>query len=256
MQGQKRGILQKRINNFRAAAYNNDVEEITITQNGYDGIFMSYLFGKVRERFSFLPATCDLQNEGDHAEIAFRTEAAYCPYVRRFAEENIAEVIAVGYKYAYFEKKLVLPLLSERQKRLLITALVAADYKDDKAYALKRIKGFEQYSLDGVFHFRLRELQRRWQGIAQYVPTDMGVAALDGFLEFLTEDGEGKLFVKGGRVYDEEYRLLSRSELTGKISVIGEILLGCAERVYCFGETDRETTAFLKKYYGAKAVFC
>ena len=75
-------------------------------------------------------------------------------------------------------------------------------------------------------------------------------------MEFLTEDGDGKLFVKGGKVYDEEYRLLQRSVLTGKETTLGEILLGNAERVYCFGETDRETSAFLRKYYAGKAVFC
>lgn len=251
-----RVFRENRINNFFFAAYNNGVEEITITQNGFDGRYMSYLYGKVKERFSFLPAEFDMQKDGEHTEIACKTERAYCPYVRRFAEENIADVIAVGYKYAFFEKKLVLPLLSKWQKRLLCTALVAADLKEDRAYALRRLGGFESYCLDGVFHFRLRELKRRWEDIAEYVPTDMSESALDGFLEFLAEDGEGKLFVKGGKVYDEEYRLLSRSKLTGESSVVGEIMLGSAERVYCFGETDGETRSFLRKYYGDKAVFC
>ena len=255
-EGKKRGNAKNRINNFFSVAYNNDVEEITITQNGFDALYMSYVYGKVRERFSFLPTDCDLCSVGDHTEVAFKTERAYCPYVRKFAEENIADVIAVGYKYAYFEKRLVLPLLSKKEKRLLLTALVAADYREDRAYALKRLVGFQKYCVDGVYHFRLRELTKRWEGIAQYVPTDMSAASLDGFLEFLTEDGEGKLFIKGGKVYDEEYRLLSRSVLTGAETTVGEIILSGVERVYCFGETDRETAAFLRKYYGNKAVFC
>lgn len=217
---------------------------------------MSYLYAKVRERFSFLPAECDLQKDGDFSEIAFKTERAYCSYVRRFAETQIADVIAVGYKYAFLEKRLNLPLLSKSEKRLLLTALVAADYKEDRAYVARRLGGFSSYSLDGVYHFRLKELKNRWQGIADYVPTDMGVRSLDGFLEFLTEDGEGKLFIKGDKVYDEDYRLLSKSALTGEASVVGEILLGNAGKVYCFGETDGETTAFLKKYYANQAVFC
>jgi O-glycosyl hydrolase len=100
--------------------------------------------GKVRERFSFLPTDCDLCSVGDHTKVAFKTERAYCPYVRIFTEENIADVISVGYKYAYFEKRLVLPLLSQKEKRLLLTALVAADDREDRAYALKRLVGFEQ----------------------------------------------------------------------------------------------------------------
>ena len=217
---------------------------------------MSYLYGKVRERFSFLPSTCGIRREGDHTEIAFKTEREYCPYVRRFTEDNIADVIAVGYKYAYFEKHLSLPLLSKAQKRLLLTALVAADYADDRSYITRKIRGFESYCLDGMFHFRLRDLQKRWDGIIDYIPTDMGESSLDGFIGFLIEDGEGKLFVKDGKVYGEDYRPLSRSLLTGVESPTGEILLGGAQQVYCFGEVDKETKAFLDKYYEKKAVFC
>ena len=238
------------------AAYNNGVEEITIVQNGFDSLYMSYLFGKVKQRFSFLPARFEFEEKGEYTQIACQTERAYCPYVRRYAEENIADVVAVGYKYAYFEKRLALPLLNEEQKRLLITALVAADLKEDRAHILRKVHGAETYCLDGVYHFRLQQLKRRWQDIVEYVPVDMGESSLEGFLGFLVEDGEGKLFVKGGKVYDEEYRELSKSKLTGKESSIGEILLGGAEKVYCFGETDGETRAFLEKYYREKAVFC
>ena len=248
--------MKKAINNFRVLAYNTIVEEITITQNGFNEGYIDYLQRRVEERFSFLPGACTMQKNGGDCALAFRTESAYCPYVRKFAEENIADVIAIGYKYAFFERRLSTPLLNAKQKRLLFTALVSADYQDDKSYALKRLRGFRSYSLDGVFHFRLQELARRWQSIADYVSEDLGESALDGFLEFLTEDGEGKLYVKDGKVYDGEYRLLSKSRLTGEESTIGEILLGNAEHIYCFGETERETAAFLRQYYGSKAVFC
>lgn len=244
------------INNFVFTAYNNDVEEITIIQNGYDSLYMSYLYGKVKERFSFLPSEYGLERHGETTEMAFRTEREYCPYVRKFTEEHIADVLAVGYKYDFFEKRLVLPLLTKPQKRLLLTALVAADYKDDRAHIAKRIRGYEHYCLDGMFHFRLQSLKRRWNEIVEYIPTDMSESAMDGFLEFLAEDGEGKLFLKNGKIYDEEYRPVTRSLLTGVESPIGEIVLGGAERVYCFGEVDEETLSFLKKYYGEKAVFC
>ena len=217
---------------------------------------MSYLYGKVQQRFSFLPADVDMTQEGDYVRIDFKTERAYCPYVRRFAEENIADVIAVGYKYDFFENRLRLPLLSKEQKRLLLTALVAADLKEDKAYVTRRMRGFHTYSLDGVFHFRLQELKKRWEDVIAYVPTDMGRASLEDFLEFLAEDGEEKLFVKEDKVYDKDYRVLSKSTLTGKQSVIGELMLGNAGKVYCLGETDKETTAFLKKYYTGRVVFC
>ncbi len=217
---------------------------------------MSYLFGKVRERFSFLPASCDMACKGDLTEIAFKTEPAYCPYVRKFTEEHIADVLAIGYKYAFFDERLPLPLLGEEQRRLLLTALVAADYREDRGYVLRRVRGYTHYCIDGMFHFRLQELKRRWEEIIEYIPTDMGEISTEGFLSFLAEDGDGKVFLKNGKLYDDEYRRLSRSALTGKEWAIGEILLSGAEQVYCFGETERETKDFLKKYYGEKVFFC
>ncbi len=248
--------MKNSINNFCAAAYNNSVEEIMITQNGFDGRYMSYLYAKVKERFAFLPSCCDMARKGERTEIAFKTEREYCPYVRKFTEEHISDVLSIGYKYAYFDKQLPLPLLTGEKRRMLLTALVAADYKEDKAYAMRRVRGQSQYSIDGVFHFRLRELKKRWKEIVDYIPADMGEAATEGFLGFLVEDGEGKIFLKNGKVYDESYRLLSRSSLTGEHNEIGEILLSGAERVYCFGEPDGDVKTFLQKYYGEKAVFC
>ena len=225
-------------------------------QNGFDGLYMSYLYGKVRKRFSFLPSSFDIERKGDRTEIAFKTEKKYCPYVRKYTEEHIADILAVGYKYDFFDGKLSLPFLTPLQKRLLLTALVSADYREDRAFIRRRISGFERYCLDGLFHFRLRDLKSRWQEIIDYVPMDMGETAMDSFLRFLIEDGEGKIFLKGGKVYDEEYREQTKSLLTGVATTIGEILLSGAERVYCFGETEEETKKFLKKYYGEKAIFC
>ena len=244
------------INNFSFVAYNNDVEEITITQNGSNGLYMSYLYGKVRDRFSFLPAMCEIEQEEDGAKIAFKTERAYCSYVRKFTEEHIAEVISIGYKYAYFDKRLPLPFLTKMQRRTLLSALVAADYQDDRAYVLRRVKGFENYCIDGLFHFRLQQLKKRWEEIIEYIPTNMSEVGIESFICFLVEDGKGKVFLKNGKLYDEDYRQLSRSILTGAEWTIGEILLSSAEQVYCFGETEEEVKSFLKKYYGEKAFFC
>ena len=217
---------------------------------------MSYLYEKVKERFSFLPSMCDMKKDGDCLEIAFKTERAYCPYVRKFTEEHVADVISIGYKYAYFDKRLPLPLLNKIQRRTLLTAVVAADYKEDRAYVLRRIRGCENYCVDGAFYFRLQELKKRWEEIVAYIPTDMGEVGMENFIGFLVEDGEGKVFLKNGKLYDEDYRSLSRSLLTGEEWTEGEVLLSGAEQVYCFGETEAGVKTFLKKYYGEKVFFC
>ena len=225
-------------------------------QNGADSSYLSYVYNKVKQRFAFLPADCKFQKEQDGAQIEFKTQKEYCPYVRRFMQEMIADVLSVGYKYRFFQRYVRVPLLTQRQKQWLFTALISADYKEDKAYVLEKIEGLESYCLDGVYHFCLQNLKERWFSVAKYVPTDMGVVAVDEFIRFLVEDGEGKIFIKNGKVYDEDYRVISKSILTGEQSLIGEILLCGAEKIYCFGEPGKETVSFLKKYYREKAVFC
>ena len=217
---------------------------------------MSYLYGKVRDRFSFLPADCGLENDGDRTTLVFRSEKKYCPYIRKYAEENIADVIAVGYKYRFFDKTLFLPLLDAAGRDILLTALVAADYPEDREYIRRKLKGTGEYCIDGVFNFRLRELRVRWKGIAEYIPSEFASASLNSFLEFLIGESRGKGFLKDGKLYDEDYRMLNRSSLIGRPTPVREILLSGADNVYCFGAPDSVTSAFLKKYYGEKVVFC
>ena len=144
------------------------MEEITIVQNGYDAAYMSYLYTRVKERFSFLPATCRMEKQGDSYRIGFSTQKEYCPYVRKFAEENIADVLSVGYKTHFFQRRLRIPLLDNQEKNLLITALVAADYKDDKTHVSRKLRGLKSYCLDGVYNFCLHDLKKRWEGVAEH----------------------------------------------------------------------------------------
>lgn len=217
---------------------------------------MSYLYSKVTDKFSFLPTSSERLFEGDRSALVFKAERKYCPYIRKYTEENVAEVIAVGYKYKYFQEELSLPLLNGEEKDILLTALVSADLSEDREYVKRRLTGNKEYCIDGTFHFRLSELKRRWKKIAEYVPTEFDARSLESFVEFLVGEGEEKIFVKEGEAYDEEYRPLSRSNLLGNKSLVREILLSGAGNVYCFGLVDEKTKEFLKKYYKEKAIFC
>ena len=84
------------------------------------------------------------------------------------------------------------------QKRTILTALVAADYKDDRDYVLRKVRGLESYCIDGLFHFRLQGLKKRWDEIIEYIPVNMSEVGIDSFIGFLIEDGEGKVFLKNG----------------------------------------------------------
>lgn len=225
-------------------------------QNGADSRYMSYVYDKIKERFSYLPAECDFSKQGEFSQVTFRAGEQFCPYVQAFSKRLVAEVISIGYKFAYFEKTLRLPLLSTAEKRLLCTALVAADVKEELAFIQERIQDSPTCSIDGVFRFRVKELKNRWEEVAKYIQSDFGVESLNGFLRYVIEDGVGKAFIKDNKAYNGEYKILNKSGLTGKSSLVGEILLSGAAKVYTFGKTDDETEKFLQKYYGEKRIFC
>ena len=237
-------------------AYNNVVEQILVTQSGASSPYISYLYGKITDKFSFLSTECRFQDDGERTTAVFASERKYCPYIRRYTEENIADVISIGYKYRFFAGALTLPLLTARERDILLTALVAADLPEDREYVKRQLKGSMEYCIDGLYNFRLSALKSRWQGIAGYVTADFNAVSLENFIDFLIGESRGKAFLKEGKLYDEEYRTMNKSELIGKSDPVREILLSGADNIYCFGEPDERTRAFLKKYYRGKCVFC
>ena len=232
------------------------MEQITLMQSGADSRYMSYVYDKIKEKFSYLPAEFNFSKQGEFTQVTCCSQKQFCPYVQAFSKGLVADVICVGYKYAYFDKRLRLPLLSANEKRLLCTALVAADVKEEYAYVQEKIQDSPTCSIDGVFRFRAKQLKSRWEEVAEYIQSDFGQQSLSDFLRYVIQDGVGKVFVKENKVYNNEYKLISKSVLTGKSSLIGEILLSGAGRVYTFGEADGETEKFLQKYYGEKRIFC
>lgn len=257
--GEKNGKKENRINNFKFPAYNNGVEKLTVIENirnGRKDLHIPYLYKKVKEKFDFATSDCLLERRDGDSRFVFEGEEGICPHLRKYACEHISDILSIGYKYDFFNKRLFLPLLDEKERNLLVTALVSADYPEDRRYVLRRLEGLTNCSLDGIFAFRLSELKTRWQEIIDYVPSDFGQYSLEGFLDYVVGDSEGKAYVKEGKVYDENYRLLDKSELLGERSIIAELLLAGVNFVYCFGETDETTKSFLKKYYKEKVVFC
>ena len=232
---------------------------ITVIQNvenGRSDRYIPYLYKKIKEKFDFQASECAIEKCGGDSRLVFQGEEGFKPHLQKVANEHISDILSIGYKYDYFRKYLSLPLLGEEEKFLLYAALVAADYPEDKRYVRRRLDGISSCSLDGVFNFRLAELKSRWREVIEYIPTDFGQYSLEGFLDYIIGESEGKAYLKEGKVYDENYRLLDKSELLGKKSQIADLLLGGVSFVYCFGETDEKTKDFLKKYYKEKAVFC
>ena len=240
-------------------AYNSIVEKLVVEQNvvkGRSNLYIQYLYNKLKTLVVPSKLEMELLDEKDGCCLVCQGNETSLAQMRRLANEHISDIFAIGYKYEFFKAHLALPLLSKEDRFLLYSALVSADYKEDKRYASRRLGSFEDCSIDGVYNFRLSELRSRWQEVLEYIPTDFGKYELEGFVDYIVSENDGKAYLKDGKVYDENYRELRKSELLGEKSLISEVLLSGAGSVYCFGRVDEATGEFLQKYYKEKVVFC
>lgn len=235
------------------------MEKLTVAQNARKGrsdLYIQYLYKKLKTSLGASNSKFELLEEKDGFCLVCRGDESVLAQMRQLANEHISDILAVGYKYEFFKSRLSLPLLTKEEKFLLYSALVSADYKEDKRYASRRLGAFVDCSIDGVYNFRLAELKARWQEVLEYIPADFGKYELEGFVDYIVSENDGKVYLKEGKVYDENYREQQKSELLGRKSLISELLLLGAGSVYCFGEVDETTGRFLRKYYKEKAVFC
>ena len=240
-------------------AYNNVVEKVNLMQNAVESRFeryIQYLYNRLKNVVSLSNTELEVLKEKNGSCLLCQGSEGSLAQMRQIANDHLSDIFAIGYKYEFFKNRLSLPLLSKQDRELLYAALVSADYKEDKRYALRRLSFLKDCSIDGVYNFRLGELRARWNEVIEYIPTDFGKYEMEGFIDYIVGENEGKVYLKNGKVYDENYRELTKSELLGQSEVFAEVLLSGAGTVYCFGEQEEGTELFLRKYYKEKAVFC
>ena len=227
------------------------MDEITVSDGSTRSVFVTYLYNAVMG---------DLLRSGGGGELLF-SEDRTAMRVRFGGEEGlgklrekIAEVIGVGYKYAFLQSNLRL-CLPKREKKLLCAALIAADYEGDAAFIRSRLSVPNDFCLDGFYNFRLSPLREKWSHILGYIPSTFSGADLLHFCEFLAGESKRKIFLKDYTVYSERYLPLRRSRLTGEEDVETEILLSDAGYIYCLGKVEESVGKFLQKYYAERAIF-
>lgn len=179
--------------------------------------------------------------------------------VRALAADRIAEVYCIGYKYELLHGLICPAGLSEEERGILRTAVIAADLAADKRYVLSRLSEVREHTLDGFFRFRLRELAAKWRGIAACVPRVFTRGELAEFMEYLLGGNRGRVFLKGSEVYDARCRRLRRSSLLGdgapETDTLREIVLSGAGKVDCLGTPGEREQLFLRRYYAGRVGF-
>lgn len=242
----------RRVNKSPNSAYNKGVEEITVSEQGGHALYISYLYNTLAPALTRQGGGGELSLSRERAvlKLRFRKEGE----LRSELKERITEIVGIGYKYVFLHDKLHVAL-SRREKKLLLAALIAADYEGDKGYIRRKVGDSENYNIDGIYTFRLGAMREKWLRIAEYVPEGFTSGDLKQFCDFLVGESRNKIYLKGNTVFGENFTPLRRSRLTGEEDAETEILLSDAGFVYCLGAVEPPLCEFLQKFYAERAIF-
>ena len=226
------------------------MEAIVITERKEKSSYVTYLYNALMD---------DIVRVGGKGELMFGDERTVLklvlsPALQKRLLNLLAEILGIGYKYEFLKANLNVAL-SEREKKLLSAALIAADFEGDKSYILGRLPKTKEYALDGIYAFRLAALREKWQHILSYIPGGFSSSDLTQFCEFLVREGRHKIYLKDGAVFGENFTRLNRSKLMGEENPETEIILSDAGFVYCLGEVEVSLGDFLQKYFAERAIF-
>lgn len=232
--------------------------QIILTDKDYNEGNLDYIRFTLSELLEQAECRTGIARAGGRSALSVECPAYYADIVKRELCDKTADVIAVNYKYDYFKRRIPTGGLGGIEKELLMTSLIAADLEEDKRYTYGRLKGFGDIAIDGIFHFRLRPLKAKWQGIVNCIPEYFRGSQLKDFITYLLEDKKRKVFVEDEKVYDAQYRRLTRGELMDKGMeegrIVREVLLsGCGE-VEVHSPLPATDEKYLKEYFGDKII--
>lgn len=234
------------------------MSKITISESESNLNNLLFIQNDLAEILSHTGCKVKIDTKSERSELVLEMPAYYYEIVGAELLDKIAEIIVVNYKYSFFKNNVKVSGLSSGENEILLASLIAADFDDDKRYTYDRIKLNENIAIDGIYNFRLSKLKQKWEDIISYIPNVFINSQLKEFISYLIENKSKKIYVDNGKVYDNHYKRLIRSELltgTEKLKIIREVLLSNCGLVSLSGEIPTEDEFYLKEFYGDKIIF-
>lgn len=236
---------------------------VKISDGIENGFGILYVGAGVRGAISETGGECDYFEDGFRARLKIKMPDKFADYLISEAEDRIADVIAVGYKYEFFKKNVSFSGLKPFEREILYSAVIAADIDEDKRFVVKRVKLSRDCAVDGLFNFRLAPLKRKWEEIAGYIPSVFTSGQLREFVRYLVGEKRGKkAIVQNGMVYDGNYNLLERSSLLPELpeggrdgKILREVILSASGRVEVGSEIPEADRKYLRDFYGGRISF-
>ncbi len=236
------------------------MSEIKITESIIRKENIHYVYDTLCDLVSQMFAKHEIKVDNSRCEYIADVPNEYTDIFYEEIKDKIADVISVNYKNAFFKKYVKTTGLTAVEKELLLTALISADVEEDKKYVFKKLEGFKDFAIDGIFNFRMKPLKEKWNEIAGYIPPTFTASDVTNFITYLIKDKKNKqVYVDNGEVYDRRYNLLKRRKLLssdgGECSVVKEILLSGAGVIKLGSPLPVEEEKYLKIFFGDRITF-
>lgn len=236
------------------------MSEIKISEDRIRGDYIDYLKNSLADVMKEMRARELLKDDALRRELIITVPDEFKNLLISETEDKIADVIAIGYKYAYFKRNIVITALTEDDKELLYAALIAADADEDRKYVKRKLKYFNEFSIDGIFNFRMKPLKEKWSDIVSYVPKTFTKSQVKDFIAYLIKDKRGRrVCFDGAAVYDKYFNVLRRSMLLGeegkRLKIAKEIILSGAGEVELLKPLPEQDEPFIKEFYGDRVIF-
>ncbi len=236
------------------------MRELIITESSQRFQNLIYLQSALSDIIEQISLKSNLVNYNNRSEYRITVPDEYLEIFLLELRDKLADVVAINYKHNYFKKNIKFAGLSNLESELLLTALISADIDEDKKYIIKKLKTFDEFSLDGIYNFRMKPLKEKWREITGYIPPSFTKAQLSDFVTYLIKDKKGKrVYIEGGKVYDKRFNELNRSSLltldSGKLKIIKEVLLSGAGEVELANHLKDSEIKYLKEFYENKIYY-
>lgn len=227
--------------------------------DGGNGENMFYLYNQLNPIVTRLGGKAEIEC-GKINVLNINVDKSYAGFVRAEAEDKIADVITVNYKYKFFTQRIKTKGLENFEKELLMCALICADLEEDKRYVCAKMALCEEYSINGTFNFRMNPLKRKWEEITGYIPAYFNSEQLREFIIYILKEKKGKkVYIDKDTVYDKNFNKLQRVILTDngiqKGKIVREVLLSASGEVELNDKVSEVDEKYLKEYFGDKILF-
>ena len=220
--------------------------------------YLLYIQNTLSEVFRQTDTKVGFVADGVRANLNIDCEDFYYPLILSEVHDKIADIISIGYKYAFISPLLTPKGLKKEEVNFLLTAIIGADYVDDKRYVLIKLKGIDSPAIDGVFNFKLKLLKNKWEEVASFMPSNFDYLKLRDFINYLILDKSDKIYIENGKVYDAHYRQRLRSKLLfgdKDYDLISEIILSMPGEIELRSSINGKEEKIIKELFGSKIIF-